>query len=360
MKSNVLKPHPLFILLNDIHIDKQKGELVKDIFNQVIKIAHEYDVNYLMLGGDVFTNRSGQPLDCLSTFQDILDTLSDNNIFTHVIPGNHDKTDPDDYRSYVDIYRGNKNLRIHREGVSMVLGGCCVAMIPYFSEEKWLDEFNRVQGISEAQYIDGDLSKDAFSVLITHMGFDGVRNNDGSEVVSDLKPSLLDFYDKVLVGHYHNASKVGKNVYYTGAAYQNDFGENVVDKGCTIVYTDGTLKFIPLKFPKHIKHVIDVNDSETLRNLLEKYEGEKYDKIRFIFQGKKVDASKVDLSAISALGIQCRFESIEEKEAVDNSVDENALNYNKQSITKDFLKFCSENQIKGAFMKYGLNLIKSI
>ena len=115
-----------------------------------------------------------------------------------------------------------------------------------------------------------------------------------------------------------------------------------------------------MKFPKYIKHTIDIDDSETLRNLLEKYDGENYDVIKFVFRGKKVDANKINQSDIAARGIQCEFESIEEKEAIDNSVDSDALNYDKRSITKDFLKFCFENSIKGERMKFGLNLIKSL
>lgn len=360
MKKSTSGVNPIFILLNDIHIDKSNGKLVKDVFQQTIDLAVQKDIDYIIIGGDVFTNRSGQPLGCLSVFQDIIDMAERYKKFIIAIPGNHDKTDPNDVLSYIDIYRGNKYLQVKREGCASIIGGCSVAFVPYYGDDKWQSEFDRALEIVELQYQDGDVDGDSPRFLITHVAIDGVRNNDGSEVVSDLKPSMFDFFTKVFVGHYHNASKIGKNVYYTGSAYQNNFGENITDKGCTIVYDDGHIEFVPLRFPKYIKHVIDVNDSETIRNLIEKYDGEKYDHIRFIIQGKKVDASKVDLNYIESKGIQCQFESVEEKEAIDNSVDEDALNYDKRSITKDFLKFCSENEIKGKHMKYGLDLIKSM
>ena len=356
----IRKVNPIFVLINDIHIDKQKGELAKSIFTQVLNIAVENDIYNIVIGGDVFTNRSGQPLDCLSTFQEIVGMCEKANKVLHVIPGNHDKTDPDDERSYIDVYDGSRNLRLHRSGESCIFGGCPVAFVPYFGEEKWKKEFANAQAITEEQYIDGDVDRDAPAFLITHVAVNGVKNNDGSEVNCSVGSDLFGLYSKVLVGHYHNASKVGKNVYYTGSCYQNNFGENITDKGCTIAYDDGTFNFIPLKFPKYIKHVIDVNDSETLRNLIEKYDGETYDHIRFVFQGKKVDACKVNLADIQARGFQCEFESIEEKDAIDNSIDADALNYDKRSLTKDFLKFCSENKIKGKHMQFGLNLIKNL
>ena len=222
------------------------------------------------------------------------------------------------------------------------------------------EEYQKAFGIYEDMLNDFDVKPETPNFLITHIAIDGVRNNDGSEVICDLKSSMFDDYTKVFVGHYHNASQIGKNIYYTGSAYQKDFGENITDKGCTIVYDDGSHEFVPLKFPKHIKHVIDVDDTETMRNLLEKYDGENYDVIKFVFRGKKVDANKINQADIASRGIQCEFESVEEKEAIDNSVDADALNYDKRSITKDFLKFCSENSIKGERMKFGLNLIKSL
>ena len=65
------------------------------------------------------------------------------------------------------------------------------------------------------------------------MSFDGVANNDGSKVESIIKPSMFSDYKSVLIGHYHNASKIAKNVFYTGSAYQNNYGENITDKGFT-------------------------------------------------------------------------------------------------------------------------------
>ena len=351
---------PIFILVNDIHIDKQRSELVKGIFKQIFRISVEIGVSDIAIGGDVFTDRSGQPLDCLLTFPDIVDMADKFDKTIHVIPGNHDKTDPNDYRSYIDVYKDSRLLKIHREGCTLVIGGCIISFVPYFGDAKWMEEFSKAR--QQRNYLSKhpniDHSKPSF--LITHVAINGVRNNDGSEVVCDLKSSMFDDYTKVFVGHYHNASQIGKNIYYTGSAYQKDFGENITDKGCTIVYNDGSHEFVPLKFPKHIKHVIDIDDTETLRNLLEKYDGEDYDIIKFVFRGKKVDVNKINQSDIAARGIQCEFESIEEKEAIDNAVDSDALNYDKRSITKDFLKFCSENSIRGERMKFGLNLIKSL
>ena len=336
------------ILVNDVHLDKSNGELVRDIFRQLQTLANKEGVEDIIIGGDVFTNRSGQPLTCLTTWKDIVDEMYEKEICLHIIPGNHDKTDANDERSYLDIY---SHCRLYRSAQLVNIRGVEFVMVPYFKDEKWFDEWSRV---------DEQRSGDCPSILITHIGLDGVRNNDGSAVVSTLKPSLFSDYDKVLIGHYHNASQLGKNVFYTGSAYQNDFGENIVDKGFTVIYNDGSTKFVASHFPKYIKQTIAADDTESLKNLLENYEGETYDHIRFVFVGKKTDCQKINIAEIQGrYGIDCKFLSNEEKEAIEVSESDSVLCYDKKAVIKDFFKFCSDEGIKGAEMKYGLSLIRN-
>lgn len=345
----------LGILLNDTHLNKENGELVKDIFNQVIGVAEEYGTDKIFCGGDVFTNRSGQPLQCLTDWKEILEAISEADMELHVIPGNHDKTDSNDERSYLDVY-SERCVHLYRQWSVKIIDGVAVCFIPYFKDEKWLEQFSVLEGeLKEKHY------KGMPKILITHSGFDGVVNNDGSKVVSEIRPSMFKDFDKVLIGHYHDASKLADNVIYTGAAFQNNYGENITDKGFTVIYDDTSLRFIPSKFPKYIKEVISANDKESLRNLIEKYEGQTEDYIRFIFKGKKEDLQNINVSEIKTkYGIDCKFESNEETEAVELSESDSVLNYDKKAIIKDFITFCSENEIKGDKLRYGIDLIKKV
>lgn len=351
---------PIGILVNDVHLDKNNGELVKDIFNQLVVLCEEYKTKRIFCGGDVFTNRSGQPLQCLTDWKEVLQLLTKNKIELHVIPGNHDKTDSDDERSYLDVY-SEPCVNLYRSGSRKFIDDCVVAFIPYFKDEKWLEEYEKIVEQIETDLIDGDIDDSCPKFLITHSGFDGVVNNDGSKVSSIIKPSMFENWTKVLIGHYHNASKLAKNVIYTGSAYQNNYGENITDKGFTVMFDDGSTKFVPSKFPKHIKEIIAADDKESLMNLLEKYEGETENNIRFVFVGKKTDCQKINIAEIQGkYGIDCKFQSTEEREAIEISESDSVLSYDKKTITKDFLKFCSENEIKGMKFKYGFDLIKQM
>lgn len=350
----------LGVLLNDVHLTKDNGSLVKDIFKQAVKLCKERGSSVLFCSGDAFTNRSGQPLQCLMDWKEILLNLQKNGITLHIIPGNHDKTDSDDERSYLDVY-SMPCVKLYSKATRVFIGGGVFAFIPYFSEEKWLEEFQRVDGEIEENLQEGDILDDMPIILISHFGADGVRNNDGSKVSSRIKPSLFEKYTCVLVGHYHDASQIGENIFYTGSAYQNNYGENITDKGFTVIHNDGGLEFVPSKFPMYIKETIRANDKETLANLIEKYEGDDYNHIRFVFVGKKTDLQNINVTEIQTkYGIDCKFESDEEIEAIEHSDSDAVLIHNKKTVTKNFLQYCGENQIRGDKLKYGLELIKKI
>lgn len=343
------------LFITDIHLSKDNGQLVKSLFKQVFKICKERSISKIFCGGDVFTNRVGQPLSCLDGFKEIIDSLVKAKLNFYTIPGNHDKTDAESVNSYLDHFY-SPNYNVSKEGeVHFFSQNIVVAMIPYFPDEKWMEEYRKVEKIVKEK-----AKPNIVKILITHSGFDGVMNNDGSKVESIIKPSMFKDWTKVLIGHYHNASTLAKNVIYTGSICQKDFGETWKDKGATIIYTDGSLEHIPLKFPKYLKETLDVNDAETLRALLEKYDGNTEDHIRFIFTGKKCDATKIDTAELSKRGIEAKFKADETEEAITSSESETMMCYDKKSIQKDFVKFCSENSIKGKHLKYGLRLIKEL
>lgn len=343
---------PIGIIINDIHLNKDNSELVKDIFFQLISICDKYKVNKIFCGGDVFTNRSGQPLSCLTTWRTILQVLSDYDIEFHVIPGNHDKTDSDSELSYLDVFNENC-FYLHSKEDIVKIGSCVIGFMPFFTEDEWIKRFDLLnKKINKYE--------DKNKILITHIAVDGVKNNDGSSVNSSITPSLFKNWDKVFVGHYHNASKLSKKIIYTGSAYQNNFGETIDDKGFTVLYDDGSTEFEPSKFPKFIKEVVDATDKEEIRKLLESYENDSVNHIRFIIRGKRMDCEKINVEEIKKRGVDCKFETIETNEAIDASESDAVLSYNKSSIKKDFMRFCSENKINGEKLKYGLKLINEI
>ena len=349
---------PFAVVVTDVHLDRGNSDLVKDIFDQLVSLCHERGIGNVICAGDVFTTRSGQPLECLSAWQEILATLRDHKIVIDVIPGNHDKTDGNDECSYLDVYDGaSRWLRLHRVGSTEYFGNGSVRVdfIPYFGTQRWMEEFESAEGYDDVA--EGYELK----VLVTHVAFNGVKNADGSTVEDGIKVGVVSDYDLVICGHYHDRSKVGSNIHYVGSAYQNNYGEGCVDKGFAILYEDGSIEYVQSRFPRYIKETIQATDRETLANLLEKY-GDKegrVDHVRFEFVGKKADLERLDVTELQTrYGIDCKFSSVEEREAVEIATGEDVLNYDVSSVTKNFYRFCAENNIRGAELKYGVGLIK--
>lgn len=338
------------VLINDTHLTKNNGELVKYIFSQVLDFCLENKVTNVILGGDIFTDRSGQPLDVLTDFIEVIEMFRNNGIVLWAIPGNHDKTDSNADRSYLDLYHDGENFTVIKKPQIIKIGKINFSFMPYYKEEVFHKKLRKL--ISKVD------ASDFQNIAITHFGFSGVKNNDGTVVESEIKNSILNCFDKVLVGHYHNQSRVGNNIYYTGSGYQNNFGETIKDKGFTVIYENGEIESVRTQFPKFIKKVMNVNDSEKIRTLYEKYKGDKNNFIRFVIKGKKVDCEKINISEYSKAGIEVKFELDETTEAVEYSEGDVVLSHDKSSIMKDFIKFSSEQAIKGSELKYGMNLIK--
>lgn len=345
---------PFAIYLTDVHLTKDNTALVRNIFKQAIAKCKKLGINTIFCGGDIFTNRQAQPLGALLAFIDILELLLKENIVLYSIPGNHDKTDLDADVSYLDVYKAFSNFRVFQNSSSGIFDKdklVRVFFVPYFKPEKYLKE------LTEAVK---NVKKDKVNFLITHIGVDGVKNNDGSLVDNGIPANLFSVFDKVLIGHYHDASKLGKNVYYTGSCYQANFGENIDDKGFTILYTDGSIEHVKTAFPRFIKVKLEASDISNIENSIELYTSEKFkeDKVRFIFNGKKenIDLVKANANQFKEKGIDVKYEADEIVENVENVENGEFVEFNRKSIVKDFNDYCKFNKIPVSEMVWALKI----
>jgi len=340
---------PIAVILTDTHKSKDNLELVEDIFRQATDLAVELGCKRVFHAGDWFTNRIGQNLATLLSMKRVLEDADSKNVVIHGIPGNHDKTDQDVEASYLDVFSefGVLNL-FSKEGCEQ-FGDVCVGFLPYFTHS-YTERLEKL----ESQVAKRKSKK---NILITHKSFNGVRNNDGSLVEDGVAPSRMKFWDKVLVGHYHDASEVGNNIFYIGSAYQANYGENITDKGFTILYSDGSIKFIESKFPKFKKVKIDASDASSIENELEVHSNSS-DHVRFVFVGKKTDLDKITLSRFTDVGIDCKFESEDSVEGIVDVDGDNFTQFDMKTIIKHFVQYCKIQDIPSDKRTIGLKILK--
>lgn len=346
-----MKKNKGILLVNDLHLNKDNTILIEYIVQQIIDVCFNNGINVIFWGGDIFTNRPGQHLSVLKCFSEILLKLEGNNIQSYAIPGNHDKVDYESEDSYLDIF-DSYNFKVFRNFSKIEINGRNFVFAPFFRENLWSELLKENKKMVDSE-----------TIMITHIGVNGVRNNDGTIVDSGVPTVLLNKFKKVLVGHYHNASSLNTNIFYTGSCYQNNFGEKIKDKGFTIIEENGDLTFIPSVFPRYIKKKFsldDINNGDFF-DFIENNKKNKSDFIRLIFNGKKGDFIKIPFEELTQKGFDVKFESVEQLESMKYGENEKEIIFQtKSSLKKDFIKFCSENNIKGEKLIYGLEIFKNI
>ncbi len=239
---------PIAVWLTDTHLKEDTIQINKYIYDQVLQICIDSEIPGIIHGGDIFDNRRrGQPESVLVAFAEILQKFESLGINFIAIPGNHDKQNLLGYDSTLNAFEGWNRFFLYKDysSIDFSQGKVRFHFIPYFDEKLFYS--NPLQKAVD------NIRFDYTNILFTHIAVSGVTNNDGTKVTSDITVDRFKHFHQVLVGHYHNRQSFG-NVLYTGSAYQANFGEDK-DKGCTVIYDDGTLKFLKLDFPKYITQI---------------------------------------------------------------------------------------------------------
>jgi DNA repair exonuclease SbcCD nuclease subunit len=334
---------PVAVFLTDTHKQKDNLDLVYGIFIQALDLAEKLKCKYVFHGGDFFNDRIGQNLTNLLMFQEILNEFERRQITLVGIPGNHDKTDQESEKSYLSIFKSPYFILFEKQGVFKMKNGMDFHFLPFFS--KSMPE--RLEDLKTR------IIKNK-SILIAHAAFNGVRNNDGSKAKDGLKKKSVKEYNKVLVGHYHDASLIGNNIYFTGSAYQANFGENIEDKGFTVIYDDYSIKSVKSKFKKYIKVSLDVDcDLETEIEAVQDLDAN----LRFVFEGNKSDLSKLDTKKLDSLGIDYKFEWNDINEEILKVEGGEFGSLDKKTVLKFFLEYCKIQSIESKQRTFGLKIL---
>ena len=338
---------PEFICITDTHLNINNISTNIDIYKQVIKEAKLLDIRTVYHLGDIFDSRKAQPLPVLKTFKEILSLFEEANIELIAIPGNHDKLDYTSEESYLDVFEDSSVFKVIKD--YDINGNICA--IPFFDEkttyQKYLDKL-----FKDAEENDIDLSE---TILLTHIAISGVKNNDGSEVSNNIKQKQFKVFNKVLVGHYHNESKVGDNIYYIGSAFQHNFGEDD-NKGYVIIYDNNEIKKKQLNFPKYIKKKFDVEKytPKQIEKEIENFDL-KNNHVRFIIEGEYEKINSIDTEKIKSKGVDIKLKSTEIDIVVNKAENNQFQPFSKSNVINEFQEFCKINNLD---YEYGVKFLK--
>lgn len=330
---------PVALALTDLHLHKDNIELVQGIVGQAMVIAKKNNIELILILGDIFESRKAQPLDVLRTFGKILELFKDSGIQVIAIPGNHCKVNYCSEDSYLSEYKFHPNVTIVNDvqylKVTETLNFC---FIPYFDEKKKYGEYlQKTVGVVDKSFL-----------LFTHIGINGVNNNNEMITMNGVDRNLFNAFYKVYVGHFHNKSDVGENIHYIGAALQSGFSETE-DKGFTIIYEDGSAKFIKSKFKPYRSYKInlEIMSFPEIKSFVEekrKLINEEY--VRIIFSGSKDKILSFPRNEYVNSGLDLKFKCIEREVALESIKGQDFIKFDVAGIYREFNIFLEENNIK--------------
>jgi len=334
------------LLITDTHSDNENAADIEDIFEQAFDICEQLGIERLTHLGDAFNSRAGQTLKVLLSVLKSFKTAAERGIIVDVIPGNHDKTNLEASESYLDLVKLPEKIHVYDDWSIEFLRRELHCYIPYFKEDTiYLQKIEQLtKRIQELQNSIPNTYDRIY--LYTHVAITGVRNNGGIKVENALKYSMFKPFTKVFVGHYHNSSRVGKNIFYIGSARPKDFGEDD-KKGFTVLYNDGTHEQIQAKFPKYIKHTIDLSKTNKtdIVKLINEYK-ESEDKVRFIFVGNPEKFAQYEqfLALAKKHGIDVKREDENILRAMEVAKLGGNMEFDYKAILQAFLQYCTKNK----------------
>ncbi|HPI18742.1 MAG TPA: metallophosphoesterase [Candidatus Kapabacteria bacterium] len=341
------------LMLSDVHIDESNAEEIKLIIRQGIQFSKENNIKSWICLGDWFKERSSQKLLVLLSFGEILNMLSDSDISLYTFPGNHDKTDAEDEKSYLSLFRNIGIKKHHFYDVESCEDGKWY-FIPFFSENgSFLRRLTNIN--KEAAKYNGK------KFLFLHQSINGVKNNDGTLVDDGLKGNLFKNFDKVFVGHYHNYQKLSNKIIYIGSLKPHNYGEDN-DKGFWL-FDDktGDLERVQTNFKKYRKILIDLE--KTNKSMIESFReklSNSGDNVRFVFRGTEDELAMIDAGYFEKVGIEVKKENKNILRAVEYFEETKSLQFNKSDLKINFLKYCNKNKIVSNKLSLGLNYFKKL
>lgn len=333
-------PFPCALLMNDPHASKDNlAEFLKN-WNEALEICKKNGIQYLVVGGDMWLSRSAQTLSVLMTVRKaILLATKAYGLYVIIAEGNHCKVDQEAIEGYSHVFSDYESVEIVDTHTEIDLtDGVSLWVMSYFPENGSF--IKRLQDLQENCCI----NRAKKNILYIH---EGIRGGLATPSDDELPANLFSAFDATLVGHYHNRKQIpGTNIEYIGASRQHNFGEDE-EKGYTILYSDGSTKFVKNEVNIRYK-VIEVDiadmDEEFLAMLSEIKSDSRY-KVKVRVKCDSAQSTSVNKQKLAEHGAN-KIELVTEQTVVMHTDHKSITQkFDKSGIKEEYTNFCSQKSI---------------
>lgn len=276
-----------FLHIADLHIGKclNQKSLLEDqkiILDQIVKYMEDYNVEVLMLAGDIYDKQIPSK-EAVNLFNDFLcDLILKHHYKVYIISGNHDSVDRLNFASsilkneglYIETYA---NVPISKYEFHDEFGKVNLYMLPYssplYTRVKFDSTCNNYSEMIKYYVENSNIDFSKRNILLTHHTF--LHNNMASFSDSEVRFNIggtegidaayFKDFDYVALGHLHNPQYVNRHhIRYSGSILKYSDSEVNINKVALMVELKEKgnieiteLPLTPLHDLKKIKGTID-------------------------------------------------------------------------------------------------------
>lgn len=250
----ITKKKTIALVFSDLHIgDWNNFETRCDTALNILSYLSSkasYKSVPLLFCGDLFDKPDRLSNKLYQRVVRVFKNINDLDMYMYAISGNHDMDTVTKLnispKSWNNAFSKSFKFLISLDFKSQEFDGFKVYGIPY------IDHNNGLIDVARSYLEDGYNGK---RILLIHTDYPGAKDNSDYEVGSseNLDLGVLSRFDLVLCGHIHKPQKLADNTYMIGAPYQQSRGDRGAKLGYWKIYSDMTMKFVPLEgYPEFI------------------------------------------------------------------------------------------------------------
>lgn len=328
------------LLINDIHVSKDNIAEFHKNWDEALNICQSNGIEYLIVGGDMWMSRSSQTLNTLLAVREaILKATKQYNLYVIIANGNHDLVDQEALLGYNHIFSDYESVEVIGEYTEIDLSDeFSLYIMSYFPENGSFIE--RLSSLQQNYSID-DKEK---NVLYIH---EGIRGGLATSSDDELPANIFKGFDSVLVGHYHNRKQIpGTQIEYIGSSRQHNFGEDE-EKGYTILYSDGSTKFIKNEVNQRYKVIeVDVADmDDDFMNMLAEIKTDSRYKVKVRVKCDSAQSSAINKQKLAEAGANKIELVTEQTEVMHTDHQSITQKFDKSGIKEEYTNFCTQKSI---------------
>lgn len=331
---------PCALLINDSHASKDNIAEFRKNWDEALQICKDNKIEVLVVGGDLWQSRSSQTLETLMAVREaILKATKNYGLYVILANGNHDLVDQESVFGYNHIFSDYESVEVVDDYTVIDLtDDVALWVMSYFPESGSFA--TRLQELKKDQKHNHCKRQ----ILYIH---EGIRGGLTTPSDDELPANLFSTFDATLVGHYHNRKQIpGTNIEYIGASRQHNFGEDE-EKGYTILYSDGSTKFIKNEVNIRYKVIeVDIADmDEEFLAMLSKIKSDSRYKVKVRVKCNSAQSNSVNKQKLAEHGAN-KIELVTEQTVVMHTDHKSITQkFDKSGIKEEYTNFCSQKSI---------------